>query len=274
MAEINFRSLQDRFPADEIEWRLQQAGEKNGRVWAICVPYVTNRAIQGRLDEVVGPGNWKNEFRPGPDGGVMCGLSVRVGEEWVTKWDGAENTDIEGVKGGLSGAMKRSAVQWGIGRYLYGLDETFAQVSENGSLRGKTKDGKPFRWDPPQLPKWALPEPKRAVRPAAVAPAEPVVEPVAEPAPPVLTAEPEQGEPAAGTRHDAMLQYVRKVGPQVADDAEIRINRRVRNLKDFVRENWATIKEEPRVARAVVDAIQSATGTSFEGEPEELRQAA
>jgi hypothetical protein len=267
MAEINFRSLQDRFPAEEIEWRLQQAGEKNGRVWAICVPYVTNRAIQSRLDAVVGPGNWKNEFRPGPDGGVMCGLSVRVGEEWVTKWDGAENTDIEGVKGGLSGAMKRSAVQWGIGRYLYGLDESFAQVSDTGSLRGKTKDGKPFRWDPPQLPKWALPEPQPK-RVAAETPAEPT--PAA--AAPVAAHEPEpEGD---GTRHDAMLQYVRRVGPQVPDDAEIRINRRVRNLKDFVRENWATIKEDPRIAKAVVDAIQSATGTTFDAEPEALANAA
>lgn len=260
MAEINFRSLQDRFQLDEIEWRLQQAGEKNGRVWAMCVPFITNRAIQSRLDEVVGPGNWKNEFRPGPDGGVMCGLSVRVGDEWVTKWDGAENTDIEGVKGGLSGAMKRAAVQWGIGRYLYALDETFAQVSENGSLRGKTKDGKPFRWDPPQLPRWALPDPqpKRAEAPAPIA---------------ALAAEPGDS-PAAGTQHDAMLHYVRRVGPQVADDAEIRINRRVRNLRDFVRENWSAIKEEPRIARAVVDAIQSATGTSFEGEAEALPTAA
>ncbi|HEX8672602.1 MAG TPA: Rad52/Rad22 family DNA repair protein [Longimicrobium sp.] len=266
MAEINFKSLQDRFPAEEIEWRLQQAGEKNGRVWAICVPYVTNRAIQSRLDEVVGPGNWKNEFRPGPDGGVMCGLSVRVGEEWVTKWDGAENTDIEGVKGGLSGAMKRSAVQWGIGRYLYGLDETFAQVSDTGSLRGKTKDGKPFRWDPPKLPRWALPEPQPK-RPAADTPAEPA--PAAALVPAI---EPESvGD---GTRHDAMLQYVRRVGPQVADDAEIRINRRVRNLKEFVRENWTSIKEDPRIAKAVVDAIQSATGTTFDAEPEALANAA
>jgi hypothetical protein len=262
MAEINFKLLQDRFAADEIEWRLQQAGEKNGRVWAICVPYVTNRAIQGRLDEVVGPGNWKNEFRPGPDGGVMCGLSVRVGDEWVTKWDGAENTDIEGVKGGLSGAMKRAAVQWGIGRYLYGLDETFAQVSESGSLRGKTKDGKPFKWDPPHLPRWALPEPKRAVR------AVPAEAPAETPAP---VAAAEAAEPTG--EHAAMLQYVRRVGPQVGESAEIRINRRVRNLKEFVRENWATIKEDARVAKTVVDAIQSATGTAF-GEDEALANAA
>jgi hypothetical protein len=161
MSEIDFRGLRDFFEPHEIEWRVQQAGEKNGRVWAVCVPYVTNRAIQTRLDDVVGPGNWRNEFSAGPGGGVLCGLSVRVRGEWVTKWDGAENTGVEGVKGGLSSAMKRAAVQWGIGRYLYGLDEAFARVHDGGRLRGKTRGGKPFRWDPPALPATVLP--RRAV---------------------------------------------------------------------------------------------------------------
>lgn len=248
MSEINFKALQDFFEADAIEWRIQQAGEKHGRVWAICVPYVTNRAIQVRLDEVAGPENWRNEFRPGPDGGVMCGISIRVGGEWVTKWDGAENTDVEGVKGGLSGAMKRAAVQWGIGRYLYALDETFANVHDNGRFRGKTRDGNSFRWDPPHLP--------RAVVPAAAAPA------AAAPAGPVLLPSPE---------HEAMLEFVRTVGARVDDTAQIRIQRRARNLKEYVREQWPAIKEQPRIARAVVEAIESATGTAFQ--PEQ-RQAA
>lgn len=251
MSEINFKALQDFFEADAIEWRIQQAGEKHGRVWAICVPYVTNRAIQVRLDEIAGPENWRNEFRPGPDGGVMCGLSIRVGGEWVTKWDGAENTDVEGVKGGLSGAMKRAAVQWGIGRYLYALDETFANVHDNGRFRGKTREGNSFRWDPPRLPHEVLP---------AGADAAPVVEPVA--AGPVLLPNPE---------HEAMLDFVRTVGPRVDDAAEIRIQRRVRNLKEFVRENWLAIKEQPRIARAVVEAIEAATGTAFQ--PEQRRAA-
>lgn len=64
--------------------------------------------------------------------------------------------------------------------------------------------------------------------------------------------------------HEATLQLVRQVGSKAEDTAEIRINRRVRDLKDFVREKWPTIKEQPRVARAVVEAIKTATGTRFE----------
>jgi hypothetical protein len=240
--DINFRGLQDHFAPDELEWRVQQAGEKNGRIWAIAVAYVTNRAIQARLDEVVGPENWRNEFRPGPDGGVMCGLSIRVGDEWVTKWDGAENTDVEGVKGGLSGAMKRAAVQWGIGRYLYALDECFAQVHENGRFRGKTPEragGKAFRWDPPALPAEVLPVP-----------------------------------PAQARELEAMLEYVRAVGQQVSDTALIRVQRRSRPLREYVREHWGTIREQPRVARAVVEAIEAATGVPFAPDAPAQRRAA
>ena len=253
MSEIDFKALQDFFAADEIEWRLQQAGEKNGKVWAICVPYVTNRAIMQRLDDTVGPGNWRNEFKPGPGGGVLCGISVKIDGEWVTKWDGAENTDIEGVKGGLSGAMKRAAVQWGVGRYLYALEESFARVSENGKLRGKTKQGTDFRWDPPALPKWAIPSAKSADRVDATPSEESRNDAI-----PLRS--------RAEGAHEAMLDYVRKVGATVADDTEIRVQRKVRNLKDFVRENWAVIKENPEIARTVVAAIEKATGTEFDME--------
>jgi hypothetical protein len=155
---MNLKDLGKHFKPEDIEWRLQQCGEKNGKIWAMCLAYITNRAIMDRLDEVVGPEKWKNEYAAGPHGGVICGLSIKIGDEWVTKWDGAENTDIEAVKGGLSGAMKRAAVQWGIGRYLYLLEEGFAIISENGVYRGKTKENKHFKWNPPSLPSWALPD--------------------------------------------------------------------------------------------------------------------
>jgi hypothetical protein len=115
---MNWADLAAPFDPADIKHRKGPNGKQ--------LPYVTNRAIQDRLDSVVGPGNWKNEFREWGIGspGVLCGLSIRINDgtrdpEWITKWDGAEQTDIEAVKGGLSDAMKRAAVQWGIGRYLY-----------------------------------------------------------------------------------------------------------------------------------------------------------
>jgi len=156
---MDLKKLHEPFPAEDIEWRVARSGKKGEKVWALCLAYVTQRAIQERLDDVVGPENWKNDFKEGPNGGLLAGISIYLSDrnEWVTKWDGADNTQVEAIKGGLSGAMKRAGVQWGIGRYLYNLTEAFCIISDNGKNRGKTKEGAVFNWDPPALPDWALP---------------------------------------------------------------------------------------------------------------------
>lgn len=133
------------FPADDLEWKPQIV--RNGQ--ALALAYVTSRALMDRLDSVAGPAGWKNEFKPAPNDphgkSVLCGISVRVvydegGEaEWVTKWDGAENTDIEPVKGGLTGSFKRAAVQWGIGRYLYFLPEQWVPCDVYKGRDGKER---------------------------------------------------------------------------------------------------------------------------------------
>lgn len=158
---IDFAKLREPFPPADIEWRIAQAGQNAKGVWAKCLAYLTNRAVMDRLDAVCGAANWANQFGTAPGGGVLCGISIRINGEWVTKWDGADQTDIEAVKGGLSGAMKRAAVQWGIGRYLYDLPEGWANINERGEhYQGKNeKKGTPaFRWDPPALPEWAMPK--------------------------------------------------------------------------------------------------------------------
>ncbi len=141
------------FPAEDVEWKPGATTRDKTR--GLAMAYISSRAVQDRLDEVCGPDGWKNEFRPAPEGGVLCGISVRVTSpdgtsEWITKWDGAENTDVEAVKGGLSGAMKRAAVQWGIGRYLYRLPQHWVRLDERGRFA-----------EPPRLPAEFLPAPRR-----------------------------------------------------------------------------------------------------------------
>ncbi len=155
---IAWDKLKEPFPAADVEWRLQSSGDRNGKVWARCLAYITARAIQDRLDDVFGVAGWRNEYREGPGGGVLCRIYFRDEQgEWVWREDGAENTEIEAVKGGISGALKRAGAALGIGRYLYKLAEGFAEVSESGANYGKTKSGATFRWNPPKLPAWALP---------------------------------------------------------------------------------------------------------------------
>ena len=123
------------FAPEDLEWRLQNTNKEKTR--GMAVPYVTNRAIQNRLDEVCGPENWYNEFKSwhsnGTKGAQLCGIAIYFeGKGFITKWDGAEDSDIEPIKGGLSDSMKRAANQWGIGRVLYSLDTVWVDIEGNG----------------------------------------------------------------------------------------------------------------------------------------------
>jgi hypothetical protein len=66
--------------------------------------------------------------------------------------------------------------------------------------------------------------------------------------------------------HEALLEYIKAVGPRIPEEAEILIGGKVRSLKGYVRENWTTIKEQFRVARQVVDAVERSTGADFQRE--------
>lgn len=163
---MRLKNLSTFFPPKDIEWRIARSGiNRNDEIWALAVAYVDNRAIMRRLDEVCGVQNWCNQYAPGPSGGVVCGIGIKIDDIFIFKWDGADNPKTEPVKGGLSNSMKRAAVQWGIGRYLYDLPETFVVVGEPGQYpnRGsfKVKNTNTYRkysWKTPPIPKEFLPE--------------------------------------------------------------------------------------------------------------------
>lgn len=135
MTEEQAKKLALPFTFDEIEWRVLRVSKK--KPVAQVAAYVDSRAIQKRLDEVVGRENWQNEFETvtGADNkstAHICKLRIYYPErgEWITKSDGAGCTDVEPIKGGLSNAFKRAASMWSIGRYLYELKNIWADVDE------------------------------------------------------------------------------------------------------------------------------------------------
>lgn len=174
---IDFDKLMAMFPYDELDWRVMKTGRGNNGPWVRVFCYLNNRAIMDRLDQVCGPAHWHNQFIPWGDGAQLCGISIEVDDgKWVTKWDGAENTDRDAVKGGLTSSMRRAAVQWGVGRYLYSIGDTYGVVKSDGKYWCKADDGSSIKWDPPQLPARfrpvgdnggrASPEPRKPVAPS------------------------------------------------------------------------------------------------------------
>ncbi|GAB3644954.1 Rad52/Rad22 family DNA repair protein [Ramlibacter alkalitolerans] len=143
-AGIDWARLREPLSARDLEWRVGSTNADKTKGQAL--PYLTHSAVADRLDEVVGPGNWECEYRTGPAGGVICRLGLLVGGRWVHKENGADNTEFESVKGGLSGAFKRAAVMWGIGRYLNRFNPPWVEI-ENKKYLPRNFDGLKYLGD-------------------------------------------------------------------------------------------------------------------------------
>mgnify|MGYP001459967502 CR=1 FL=1 len=144
--QVRFEALRAVFSTKEIEWRVGDRRENGTQGRAL--PYVTARAVQDRLDATVGPANWRVRYREVVAGPVLLGISacleLRVGGEWIGKEDGSgtrqelADRNVQ-VKGAYSDALKRAAVQWGVGRYLYDMPELWLPLNDNGEFAVKPK---------------------------------------------------------------------------------------------------------------------------------------
>ena len=109
--------LQKPFKVEEIGFKVTAMTQDKSK--GLVAAYVNNSAIQQRLDEVFGPFGWQVEFKEWKSGKAqICKISVWNGKQWISKEDGAGDTDFEAIKGGISDSMKRCARMFGIGRYL------------------------------------------------------------------------------------------------------------------------------------------------------------
>lgn len=151
-----FRELAQPFDAREVKWKPQSV--KGNRCLAIA--YIDARIVQDRLDDVVGPENWEESYNVLPDGSVTCRLTVIIGERRVFKEDvGAmsEQPDAgDRLKSAFSDALKRAAVKYGIGRYLYRLANQWVDYDPVKKMIMKT----------PELPVWARPQAMKNTGPA------------------------------------------------------------------------------------------------------------
>jgi hypothetical protein len=143
-------------PFDPREVRFKPAVVSGNR--ALALAYVDARVIQDRLDEVLGVTSWQDEYECLPEGSVVCRLRLRLGEEWITKMDvgGQSEQPDEGDrrKAAFSDALKRAAVKFGIGRYLYRLPSQWVDYDPQKRQFART----------PTLPPSALPRPKKTAR--------------------------------------------------------------------------------------------------------------
>ena len=147
------------FPSERVQWKPQALSRDKKK--ALAVAYIDARDVAERLDEVVDPLNWQLDHKQ-VDGQIITGLAIRAIEtsDWVWKWDtgfvgGADSESpddqMKARKGTISDGLKRAAVLWGIGRYLYRLPKVWMEYDAEHKRLAAI----------PTLPQWALPESER-----------------------------------------------------------------------------------------------------------------
>ena len=194
------------FDVPDLGWKIQVTGRGDN---VMIAPYVDARAVMRRLSMVLGRAGWETRM-DAIQGGMSCALTVRLpGSPPITRTDVAnwpgdatatttrtyqekdrrtgEVRDVQrvtvgsgsdtGVKGAASDALKRAAVQFGIGAYLYELPKLWYPKSKLQRERFLPYEGSPewheftaSMWK--KFPAWAKPE-TEAPREAAPADSSP-----------------------------------------------------------------------------------------------------
>jgi Rad52/22 family double-strand break repair protein len=129
-----FTALGAPFEPHEVRMR-EQAGRQ--------LYYITARTAMNRLDNVLGPENWHDEYVPS-ENSVLCRLTIRLPDgTLLTKSDAggyagmADSGDDD--KSGYSDGFKRACVKFGIARYLYKsgvprfVEEAFPALKVHGA---------------------------------------------------------------------------------------------------------------------------------------------
>lgn len=124
--EVVQKALAAPFSAEEIEWRVGATNKE--KTSAIALPYLSPKTVTRRLDRVLGASCWSFEARQVEGGFIGRLTAVFPSGKTAVRENFGANSDSEStgggvskgnaIKSGASDALKRSAVLFGIGRYL------------------------------------------------------------------------------------------------------------------------------------------------------------
>ena len=144
------KRLQAPFPAHLVSWK--PAAYNKDRSRALLLAHIDARAVQDRLDAIC-PDGWSFEMEV-IAGGKTPTVKGRLTVLGVTREDIGEapEGDYGTYKAAASDALKRCAVQFGLGRYLYDLPKQWVDWD----------DSKHQPLSAPELPEWARPDHERS----------------------------------------------------------------------------------------------------------------
>ena len=151
--------LEKPFDPHVVEWRVANTSNNNGNLRGQLVAYADSRAYQDRLNILFTPAGWTRRYDRQFSGQVergrdqkmvakvfvTCELTIHglgsnssTGEAWCDDDNGGTTAEAQ--------AFKRAASCFGLGRYLYDVEEVWVDLDERK---------RPL--STPSLPQWATP---------------------------------------------------------------------------------------------------------------------
>lgn len=113
--------LRKPLPFNSHKWRAMQTAKDNRKAKAAF--YIDARDVMTRLDKIVGT-EWSDEYQVLHSDDNKWVVQCRLTIAGATRADVGEGS---AAKDAYSDALKRAAVKFGVGRYLYSLDAKYWQ---------------------------------------------------------------------------------------------------------------------------------------------------
>ena len=128
-------ALRKPFEPELIKWKIQ-TNPKEGQDKAIVVAFIDSRDVTERLDLATG-GDWGSEFSlPQVNAGAQFSLECALTVCGVTRRDvgtvAQPRQGEDATKDLYSDALKRAAVQFGVGSHVYRFPKVKAKVQASG----------------------------------------------------------------------------------------------------------------------------------------------
>lgn len=102
----------------DVQWKLQNYAKNKAS--ASFVAYIDARQVMNILDKACGKSNWQDKYEI-INGVLFCHIGIKIDNQWIWKSDCGTESSYDKEKGEASDAFKRTAVKWGVGRFLYEL---------------------------------------------------------------------------------------------------------------------------------------------------------
>lgn len=139
----------------DIQYRIGQSGAKGDAGWAMCLIYIDARTATEILDKKYGELGWEFDWEQVPENkwAIRGNMQITKDQKIIKRSDVgypqqgkkySEPDQTEWLKDAVSDALKRCAVQFGVGRELYDAPLLFTKevvVGSNGKVKKLTRIG-------------------------------------------------------------------------------------------------------------------------------------